>query len=136
MAAGLDLPPRVHGIIADCGFTSPNEIGRHVVENNLHLSYRLRAGTADALCKKKNRAGIRNCCTKDALRQSRIPVLFIHGTDDRFVPISMTYENYKACAGPKELLVIPGADHSMSYYTDRQRFEAALKAFWNRYDGA
>ena len=69
-----------------------------------------------------------------ALRKSRIPVLFVHGTEDTVVPVSMTYENYKACAAPKELLIVPGADHGMSYFLDKHRYEAALKAFWHRND--
>ena len=65
---------------------------------------------------------------------SRIPVLLIHGADDSFVPVSMTYENYMACGGPKELLIIPGADHAMSYYLDRPRYEATVLRFWERFD--
>jgi len=134
MATALELPPNVRGIIADCGFTSPDAIGKHVVRNNLHLSYRLRSSVADSMCRKRNQVGIRAFSALDALKTNQIPVLFIHGADDRFVPVTMTYENYKACAGPKELLVIPGADHGMSYYVDRQRYEEALKSFWERYD--
>ena len=43
----------------------------------------------------------------------------------------MTYENYQACIGEKELLIIPGADHAMSYYTDTPRYENTVKNFWN-----
>ena len=89
----------------------------------------MRARAADRLCRRKNNEGIRSCSTVDALRSTHIPVLLIHGTDDSFVPVSMTYENYKACAGPKELLVVPGADHGMSYFVDRRRYEETLKAF-------
>lgn len=134
MATGLELPSNVHGIIADCGFTSPYEISKHIVENNLHLSFGLRGEVADALCRKKIQVGTKECSAVDALRENRIPVLFIHGADDRFVPVDMTFENFKACAGPKELLVIPGADHAMSYYADRQRYEAAVRTFWEQYD--
>ena len=42
MTAGFDLPKEVHGIIADCGFTSPYEIWRHVTERNLHLPFGLK----------------------------------------------------------------------------------------------
>ena len=59
-----------------------------------------------------------------------MPVLFIHGSDDCFVPVSMTYENYKACASTKTLFIVPGADHGMSYYTDREGYEKALMRFW------
>lgn len=134
MAAGLELPANVHGIIADCGFTSPHEISKHVAENNLHLSFGLRGEIADALCKKKNQVGTKACSSVDALRESKIPVLFIHGADDSFVPVTMTYENYKACAAPKDLLIVPGADHAMSYYVDRDKYEESVKEFWRNHD--
>lgn len=63
-----------------------------------------------------------------------IPVLFIHGTDDHFVPIEMTYENYKACASEKRLLVVPGAEHTMSYIVDKEKYEEAICHFWQEYD--
>ena len=70
-----------------------------------------------------------DCTTVDALKKNKIPVLLIHGTDDTFVPVEMTYENYKACAGPKKLLVVPGADHGMSYYVDRENYEKVIREF-------
>ena len=72
--------------------------------------------------------------SEDALKKTNIPVLFVHGTDDKFVPVEMTYQNYKACNSPKRLLVVPGADHAMSYYIDRQSYENAVKSFWNDFD--
>ena len=63
-----------------------------------------------------------------------VPVLFIHGTDDKFVPVEMTYENYKACKGQKHLLVIPGANHGMSYRVDKAAYENAVLNFWHLYD--
>ena len=69
------------------------------------------------------------------MRECKVPVLFIHGTDDRFVPIEMTYENYKACVSPKRLLVVPGAEHAMSYLIDKESYEKTVKEFWNDFDG-
>lgn len=134
MAAGLNLPDTVHGILADCGFTSPTEIGRHILENNLHLSCGRRLKAADQLCRRKNRVGFFGCSTVDALRHSRVPVLFVHGARDSFVPVTMTYRNYHACPGPKELLIVPEADHGMSYYLDPERYRGALLSFWEKYD--
>ncbi len=131
MASGLELPGNVCGIVADCGFTSPHAISKHVVEKNLHMSYGLRGEVANSICVKKNRVGTKDYSTIEALRGNKIPVLFIHGAEDRFVPVTMTYENYQACTGEKELLIIPGADHAMSYYTDTQRYENTVKNFWN-----
>ena len=68
------------------------------------------------------------------MQECEVPVLFIHGTDDRFVPVEMTYENYKACVAPKRLFVVPGADHGMSYYVDRIGYEKCMLEFWKEYD--
>lgn len=134
MASGLELPGNVRGIIADCGFTSPHEISKHIAENNLHISFGRRGDVADEICRKKNQVGTKACSAVDALRDNRTPVLFIHGADDHFVPVTMTYENFEACSAPKELLIVPGADHAMSYYTDPARYQAYLLDFWEKYD--
>ncbi len=131
MATGLPLPDTVRGVIADCGFTSPSAIWRHVVEKNLHLPYALYGAAASELCKRKIQFKSDEHTCMDALRENTVPVLFIHGTDDKFVPIEMTYENYKACSAEKRLFVVPGADHGLSYLTDPKEYESAVKAFWN-----
>ena len=135
MASGLDLPDNVAGIVADCGFTSPHAIWKHVVRDNFHLSYDgIRSAAANDLCRRKIQTAADSYSTTEALRNTDIPVLFIHGSDDHFVPVEMTYENYKACAAPKRLLVVPGAEHAMSYLTDRQAYEKALTEFWESFD--
>lgn len=135
MAAGLELPENVHGIIADCGFTSADAIWRHVVKSKLHLAYGPRSAVANDLCRRKIQIGAKDYSTTDALALGRVPVLLIHGTDDHFVPVEMTYENYKACTGPKRILIIPGADHGLSYWVDKSSYELAVKSFWSEFDG-
>ncbi len=134
MASGFDLPENVRGIMADCGFTSAKAIWKHVAENNMHVAYRVHNRTVEGLCKKKIKITSENYTTLDALKKNTLPVLFIHGTDDDFVPIEMTYENYKACKAPKKLLVVPGARHAMSYIIDMNGYQNAVKEFWQAYD--
>ena len=130
MAAGLPLPPNVSGIMADCGFTSPAAIWKHVAQDNLGLSYGTRSAVVNDLCRKKIQVGADDYSCVDAMRGCTVPVLFVHGTDDHFVPIEMTYENYKACSAPKRLFVVPGAEHGMSYLNDRAGYEENVLAFW------
>ncbi len=135
MAAALELPPSVRGILSDCGFTSPHAIWKHVAEENLHLPYGLYSAAANELYKRKVQFKADEITCPDALRSTRVPVLFVHGTDDKFVPVEMTYENYKACASDKRLLVVPGADHGLSYFVDRDGYEAAVREFWQDQEG-
>lgn len=134
MASGLKLPENVRGIIADCGFTSPHQIWKHVTEDNLRVPGGFRARTADRICQRKIHMSITESSTVEAMKENQTPILFIHGTDDHFVPIEMTYEAYKACSAPKRLFVVPGAGHCQSYAVDTLGYQMALRTFWSDFD--
>ena len=134
MVTGLELPGNVRGVVADCGFTSPYAIWKYVTEENLHLSYKLHGNLVERLCQRKIRMGAKAYSTVDAMHSCQIPVLFIHGADDTFVPVTMTYENYRACTAPKQLLIVPGAQHGLSYYVEQEKYEKAVNEFWKTYD--
>lgn len=133
MATGLELPSNVKGIIADCGFTSPKEIISHVIKKKLHLPgflipplslfSRLIAGYSFG-----------DYSAIDAMKTNQIPVLFIHGKEDHFVPPEMTLANYEACAAEKELVLVDGAGHGTSYLQDREGVEKAITAFLNHHN--
>lgn len=131
MAAGQKLPENVKGIISDCAFTSPHDIWAYVIKEKMRLTYRIRSVMVNEMLKKKAKV-YTEYSTIDAMKENRVPVLFIHGTDDQLVPIEMTYKNYIACNAPKELLVVPGADHAVSCYVDPERYRRALVDFFEK----
>ena len=133
MAGGLELPNNVRGIMADCGYTSAVDIWKHVAKT-LHVSYGICGKPAGRLARKRLQMAMDAESCPQSLARCRVPVLFIHGTDDRFVPVEMTYENYKACTAPKRLFIVPGAEHGMSYLVDPKGYEAAVRAFWAEFD--
>lgn len=135
MSADLQYPGNVKGMIADCGFTSPEGIWKHVMKENLHVSYNgVRKKIVSDMVSRKLKTEETSFSAEDALRKTALPVLFIHGTDDRFVPVEMTFRNYKACAGKKYLFIVPGADHGMSYVTDTAGYKNAVRSFWKEND--
>ena len=134
MTAGFTLPQCVKGIIADCGFTSPHAIWKHVAEDNLKIPYGLYSAVVKDMCKKRIQVAADEYSCTEAMKNCTVPVLFAHGTDDKFVPISMTFENYKACASPKKLFIVPGAGHGMSYFVDKNGYERATLEFFKEYD--
>ena len=136
MTSDQALPKNVRGIMADCGFTSPAAIWHKFKKENLHLHNPAIDQLADRYCNRKTGMHPGSYSTVDALKNSRVPVLLIHGEADRFVPVEMTMENYAACAAPKELLIVPDAGHAMSYVTAREEYESAVKKFWQAHDQA
>lgn len=134
MASCFDFPANVRCIIADCGFTSPYDIAKSV----LHRDHpKAPARLLLPLCSVCTRIfagfGLHDASTLDAVRESRYPILFIHGTGDRFVPCEMTKEAYTVCTSPKELVLVPGAEHGKSYLVEPERVRAALKRFLDTY---
>ncbi len=135
MTAADALPTNVRGIMADCGFTSVHAIWKHVVSDNLHIPYSgLRAAVADKQCRKRIDMGTQDYSTVEALQNSKVPVLLIHGEADSFVPVEETHKNYEACTAPKHLFLVPGAGHGMSYLVDQEGYEQQTMDFWKLYD--
>lgn len=134
MSASLGITGRVHGIIADSGFTSPTEIWRYVISRNLHLPYALYSRAANRECERRTGQSADSCSTLTALKECSVPVLFIHGEADSFVPVEMTYQNYLVCSSPKRLFVVPGANHCMGYYVDPVGYEREMASFFTKYD--
>ena len=133
MAAGLKLPENVRGVIADCGFTSPEAIWQHVAKNNLKIPYGVHGAFAKWMYKRRTKQASDSYSTLDAMAHCKVPVLFAHGEDDHFVPVEMTYQNYQACVAPKRMLIVPGADHGMSYPKQQQEYEQAVREFWEEF---
>lgn len=130
MASGLELPPQVRGIVSDCAFTSPKEVFTHVLHNMYHLPAFPAIPGADILNKRLAGYGMDECNAKREVAKAKVPILFIHGTRDTFVPYRMCHEIYDCCASPKKMLVVEGAAHAESYYKDTEKYEQALDEFF------
>lgn len=128
MAAGLELPPSVRGIIADCGYTSPYEEFKEVLKRK-HIPLHPFIDIAELFSRLMAGFSFRECSTIDAMKACRVPVLFVHGEADTFVPAHFTQENFDACRAEKELLLVPGAAHGASYLVDTERCQTALRDF-------
>ena len=128
MAGGLDLPSNVKGIFADCGFSSPKEILQTVMKQmNLPVKPTYFFVRLSAIL--IGRFDPEEASAIEAMKKCKVPVLLIHGDDDRFVPCQMSYDNYEACVSTKELVIIKGAGHGLSYCVDAPAYEKAVQSF-------
>ncbi len=128
MAAGLDLPENVKGIIADCPFSSPKAIIKRVCAER---GYQPDIMWAIAWLTERilGRVDLTSATAVDAVKRAKVPMLFIHGEDDRFVPCSMSREIFGACASKKRIETFPGAGHGVSYLSDPERYTRAVLKF-------
>ena len=131
LAAGLNLPDNVCGIVADCGYTSPREITRKCLPEYLpgmplELTYAV--GRLGAILFGHFDPEAADC--EAAAAQSKVPILFVHGDADGFVPYDMGKRNYEACrAKGKKFLTVHGAEHAVSYYHDNDAYTKQATEF-------
>ena len=126
------LPANVKGIIADCGFTSPWEIISCVFRRVTHLPATPSLWVTELFARIFGDFSLRQKNTKDVLKYSRLPVLMVHGMEDGFVPCEMTQQGYDSCAGEKELFLVEGADHGLSFLKDSERYKEKVRAFLDK----
>ncbi|MDD4433865.1 MAG: alpha/beta hydrolase, partial [Parabacteroides sp.] len=107
MAGGLELPDTVHGIIADCGFSSPWDQVQYACRQVFHLPVFPTAYLLNLQCRLRAGYSLREASPAEALKNCKIPILFIHGEDDDYVPPTMSQINYDACAGEKQIEIVP-----------------------------
>lgn len=127
------LPENVKFTIADCGYTSAMDEFSYKIDA-LKLPFRPLVPVISAINHK--RAGYdfqKDTDALSAVKRARVPMLFVHGDKDLFVPTKMVYELYDACTSEKELFIVPGADHAKSYHLDKEGYEARVKDMVERY---
>lgn len=129
MAADLEFPANVRGILADCGFTSPAAILEHVVKTVYHLPGKPVVAFLNIFTNLFAGFSLYEWSTMEALKDARYPVILFHGLNDDFVPYTMSRESYAACTGEKSLHEFPGAGHGLSYLEDMPRYQKLLREF-------
>ena len=131
-AAGEELPPNVRGITADCGFSSPAEILSYIIKRDFHLPPMLVLPLMEVWARLLGGFSFYECDTRDTLSRAKVPILFIHGKADTFVPCQMSETGFASCASAKEIHLIDNAGHGRSYLYEKERLEAALLSFFER----
>lgn len=132
MATELDLPKTVTAVLADCPFSSPKEIIAKVAgEMGLPSKPAAVCCALGAVLFGHFRLGA--SAAESAVRHTKLPILLIHGQEDRFVPCDMSRRISAACAGDCEFYTFPKAAHGFSYITDPQHYETLTVSFLNRH---
>ena len=128
MAAGLNLPENVKGIIADCPYVRASDI---IVEVGKSMKYPSWFTVPCAWLGARIYGGF-NLYETDAVKavtKSRVPILIIHGEDDTLVPASMSALAQQANPKLVRRETFPGAGHAMSYMVDTDRYWKAAIGF-------
>lgn len=134
MASGENLPENVRCIIEDCGFSSVYDQYKHsmvemmgipVFPFMLYIIITTKLVTGINLLK--------DGWSTRQLARSKVPVFFVHGSADRYVPFRMLDENYSAHPGSKEKMIVENAPHIASPWMGGDEYWERIMDFINRF---
>ncbi len=124
---------RVRCTIADCSYSSLNELTRYQLKKYYHIPvfplFYLTKGVI------RLRAGfwLEDVAPLEGAAQTNAPVLFIHGLEDDYVPYSMSQAMYDAKPDKKEIYLAPNAKHAQSCQKNPEEYEKVVHQFLEMY---
>ena len=130
MAAGKPLPKQVVGVLADCGFSSPEKIIKKCAKD-MHYPVTMIYPFIKLAAKVFGHFDLEEYSPLEAMKTCKLPVIFFHGETDDYVPCDMSREIYEVCTSPKKLVTVPGAGHGLVYLVDNQKYFQSVVEFFS-----
>jgi fermentation-respiration switch protein FrsA (DUF1100 family) len=129
-ACGEKLPANVRMIIADCGYSSVAKLFDYLLKHAMKIPIpQPVVFFADIITQAKAGYSLYGANTAHQLEKNQLPILFIHGTADSFVPYEMTVENMEATKAQKEALFVEDAVHFSSYVYNPELYFDTVESF-------
>lgn len=125
-----DLPACVKAVVSDCAYTGIYEEINHIVKSYApYVFVYPYIESASLFCKIRGGFFFSDGSCVNAVKNSRTPTLFIHGSADTFVPFYMLDILYTNAKCEKQKLVIDGASHAQSATYNPEVYWNGVKAF-------
>ena len=136
MASGDPLPEYIRCVVEDCGYSSVFKQFNHNRKQNFFFIPPDVLQSASIVTKKRYGWSFWEASAEDQLAKATLPMYFIHGDADDFVPIEHLWINFAAkTQGYKEYWVAPGAVHANSFQKYPEEYKARVEDFLNRVHG-
>ena len=132
MTLNEPLPKNVVAVLADCGYTTPKEIISKVL-CDLHLPAAIFYPTIRLGARIFGGFDLEEVTALEGVEKSALPIIFIHGTGDDFVPSEMSERLYeKSIAKHKAIALFPDVGHGLAFPASQERYYEELSAFTDK----
>lgn len=128
----LEIDQRVKCVIADCSYSDLIQLLKHQLREYYHLPYWL-IPIESSLTYLRAGFHYHDISPIRVISNCDIPVLFIHGKKDNFVPTYMSRQLYQAKKRNKALYLVADAKHAECICKNREGYRQRVEEFLRRY---
>ncbi len=119
----------VVGIVSDCAFDNASREFDHIMKLK-HIKSKILKKILISYTKRLYNFDLEQVDVVSQVKNTRLPILFIHGSQDDFVPTENVNNLFNSAPqGLREKYVVDGAAHAMSYATDGVIYEKKVFDF-------
>lgn len=134
MASGeKDLQPNVKAVVADSPYTSVYDMFDYQLERMFHLPAFPILPSTSVVTKMKAGYSLSEASALDQVKKAEVPILYIHGNADTFVPTKMTEELLENTKSEAEMITFDGAGHGEAFVTQEDRYVSKLNEFLEKH---
>lgn len=127
--SGDPTPSYVRCFIEDCGYTSVWDEYSQEMKKRFGLPEFPMLHITSALVKARYGWSFKEASPLNQVAKCRKPMLFIHGSNDKFVPTAMVRPLYEAKPGKKALWIAAGSEHAVSYKDHKAEYTRRVADF-------
>ncbi|MFS0671842.1 alpha/beta hydrolase [Ornithinibacillus sp. 179-J 7C1 HS] len=129
MTAGEDLSDNVKVVIADSPYTSVHDLFSYQINRMFHLPSFPFIHSTSVVTKAKAGYSFKEASALEQVKKAEVPILYITGNADTFVPTEMTQELYQNTKSKAELVTFDNANHGESFVSDEEKYKKVVKEF-------
>jgi len=134
MGAGIALQniaidARIIFCIDDCGYSDAQELFQHRLEKDYDIKKLPLVKLSSRISKMRVGWRFKDVSPITTLPKVKIPILFIHGEEDDYVPASMCKQMYSVKKGYKDIYIAANAGHAQAYISNKDEYEKRVDEF-------
>ena len=133
MSGNENMYESVKAVVADCPYTDAYSMFQSKIKDWFNLPAFPLVDSANIMLMIRGGYNLKKASAIEAVKHSKLPTLFIHGTKDAMIPYEMSLELYENETAPKELLLVEGAGHAQAQDKDPEGYYGAIDDFLKVY---
>lgn len=124
----LQYKPNLKFVVSDCAYSDLKKVIFNVLKRK-HVPTKIILLLVNFNLKTFYHFQYKDCSPALIISDNKVPILYIHGNSDSFVPVSSVDDLFNKTTSYKKKVVFDGAEHASSLTVNRELYKKSIQEF-------